>query len=292
MRTARQIFSGVLVLVLAVPASGQGSIVRVSASLPNEAASATPIEFVGRVAGAPARSRVALENLVKGSEWRVIASAAIRNGRFSLRWRAMSAGRVTLRLAVRRNGHELARTKRSRLLVRSLVEYCPVRPLANAPPGDDSERWTVKTLTDPAAVQVMLAPQQTTIADLVRLAPPSAPTNRVPPTEMTTFAVSATVIFARREVDRDYHLVLSDGRNTMITESPDPACASGSVVLDQIEKVRASIDAALPGLNRGEQLKPNLRVGVTGVGFFDRVGGQTGVAPNGIELHPLLSFSP
>lgn len=30
---------------------------------------------------------------------------------------------------------------------------------------------------------------------------------------------------------------------------------------------------------------------VTGVGFFDVIHGQTGVAPNGIELHPVVSFS-
>jgi hypothetical protein len=29
---------------------------------------------------------------------------------------------------------------------------------------------------------------------------------------------------------------------------------------------------------------------VTGVGFFDRIHGQTGVAPNGIELHPVLDI--
>lgn len=29
---------------------------------------------------------------------------------------------------------------------------------------------------------------------------------------------------------------------------------------------------------------------ITGVGFFDEIHGQTGVAPNGIELHPVLSF--
>jgi hypothetical protein len=30
---------------------------------------------------------------------------------------------------------------------------------------------------------------------------------------------------------------------------------------------------------------------ITGVGFFDLLHGQTGVAPNGIELHPVLGFS-
>ena len=33
-------------------------------------------------------------------------------------------------------------------------------------------------------------------------------------------------------------------------------------------------------------------VEVTGVGFFDRVHGETGQAPNGIELHPVLGLRP
>ena len=34
------------------------------------------------------------------------------------------------------------------------------------------------------------------------------------------------------------------------------------------------------------------RATVTGVGCFDIPHGQTGIAPNGIELHPVLKFSP
>jgi hypothetical protein len=33
------------------------------------------------------------------------------------------------------------------------------------------------------------------------------------------------------------------------------------------------------------------RARVTGVAFFDFLHGQTGVAPNAIELHPILGFS-
>jgi hypothetical protein len=32
-------------------------------------------------------------------------------------------------------------------------------------------------------------------------------------------------------------------------------------------------------------------VTINGVGFWDIIHGQTGVAPNGIELHPVLSFT-
>jgi len=102
--------------------------------------------------------------------------------------------------------------------------------------------------------------------------------------------VAGTLTFAKREADGDYHLVLDDGHgNTMIVESPDPACAHGSVVLAQIEAVRDQLDVQLPALARGEVIHPNMAAVVTGIGFFDRLHGQTGVAPNGIELHPLLS---
>lgn len=157
--------------------------------------------------------------------------------------------------------------------------------------GCGVERWAVKTLTDPGANQVTLVPQASTIADLVSIAPPKEPTDRVGPTETTTFKISGTLIFAKQEADGDYHLVLEDGSsNTMIVESPSPSCAGGSVVLGQITEVRAAIDKRLPELAAGQVIKPGLPVTVTGVGFFDRLHGQTGVAPNGIELHPLTSI--
>ncbi len=38
----------------------------------------------------------------------------------------------------------------------------------------------------------------------------------------------------------------------------------------------------------GKQSPKNVYVTVQGVAFFDLIHGQTGVAPNGIELHPIL----
>lgn len=158
--------------------------------------------------------------------------------------------------------------------------------------GCGVERWAVKTLTDPGANQINTTPQNTSIADLVSIAPPASPTDRVGPTETTTFRLTGTLIFAKREADGDYHLVIEDGRsNTMIVESPTPTCAHGSLMLKQIGEVRVALDARLPELAAGNIIKPNLAVMVTGVGFFDRLHGQTGVAPNGIELHPLLSIA-
>jgi hypothetical protein len=44
------------------------------------------------------------------------------------------------------------------------------------------------------------------------------------------------------------------------------------------------------GAGPNDDHKPFLEVTVTGVGFFDRLHGQTGVAPNGLERHPLTSI--
>jgi hypothetical protein len=37
--------------------------------------------------------------------------------------------------------------------------------------------------------------------------------------------------------------------------------------------------------------RPCAEARITGVAFYDFLHGQTGVAPNGIELHPVLGFA-
>lgn len=158
--------------------------------------------------------------------------------------------------------------------------------------GCGVERWAVKTLTDPGANQVNLTPQQTNIADLVSITPPVSPTDRVGPTETQAFTLSGVVTFVKQEADGDYHIVVQDATgNSMIVESAKPSCAQGSLVANQIAEVRSAVEAKFPsGSARGVQVP----VTVTGIGFFDRLHGQTGVAPNGIELHPLtqITFTP
>lgn len=163
----------------------------------------------------------------------------------------------------------------------------------HAASGCGVERWSVKTLTDPSASAVNLTPQDATIAQLTAIAPPQSPTDRVAPTETTTYRLSGVIVFAKQEADSDIHLVLEDSAgNTMIIESPSPSCAGGSVVASQIAAVRQAVAAKFPGAAQGQvQSGLSVPVTVTGVGFFDRLHGQTGVAPNGIELHPLTSIS-
>jgi hypothetical protein len=63
-----------------------------------------------------------------------------------------------------------------------------------------------------------------------------------------------------------------------------------------IAPVTAPVAPPVPGPDTTSQatFKTKIRsqrVTVIGVGFFDRLHGQTGVAPNGIELHPILSLT-
>jgi hypothetical protein len=155
--------------------------------------------------------------------------------------------------------------------------------------GCGVERWAVKTGTDPGVTKVDQTPVPATVANLVALPAPKNPLARVAPTEDTTYQVSATLTEFKTEADSDYHLVLSSGAKTMIAEIPSPTCVTGGPLQSGIANARAEFDARLSSSTSRFQ-KINVPVTVTGVGFFDRIHGQTGVAPNGIELHPVLDI--
>jgi hypothetical protein len=161
-----------------------------------------------------------------------------------------------------------------------------------------TERWPVKVGTDRDARKVANLPQVTTIKQLISISAPAHPetrrSTRFAPTELTTFQIKGVLKVIKKEADQDYHLVIADPANpsvTMIVESPDPKCASGSRFLNSITSVRTTLDRTMQ-LDRAfvetARSQPNVPVTVTGVAFFDTLHGQEGVAPNGIELHPVL----
>ena len=169
------------------------------------------------------------------------------------------------------------------------------------------ERWSVKTGTDAEAVNVATEAVAGTIAELVALPAPADPDtipDRLAPTEETLYSLTATLTAYKLEADGDYHIVIADASGaTMIAEIPDPDFCTGSAWLDQIRAARASFDAKFPQEVAGLKMfmalaagvpmitKVSVSVQLEGVGFFDRLHGQTGVAPNGIELHPVLSIT-
>lgn len=139
------------------------------------------------------------------------------------------------------------------------------------------ERWTVKTLQDRPK---LIALKDTTIKWLVTRARPAGLSDVRLPFERHVYRVRATVSLVRDEADSDLHLVLEDAAGrTMIAESPSPSCTNTATPTrrKQMAQTRAKVRVC------GKAL-------VTGVAFWDFKHGQTGVAPNAIELHPILAF--
>jgi len=152
-----------------------------------------------------------------------------------------------------------------------------------------TERWPVKTGTDPQAPQLGLVPVSNTIAALVALPAAGGGTSRESPTETTLWELkNVTLTELKLETDRDYHLVLSDGSKTLIAEVPFSACATNSPWLCFMSRSRSEIDMKFTVSNSPQY--PAAVVTVVGFGFFDTLHGQNGVAPNAIELHPILQI--
>jgi hypothetical protein len=158
------------------------------------------------------------------------------------------------------------------------------------------ERWNVKTGTDSAASQVNLTPVSTTIATLRSIAVPSGLgssslrfTYAGSPEIQVYRLTNVTLTQYKLETDSDYHLVVQDSSGrTMISEIPDPACVSSGTWKTAITAARNVFDAKYTPTSTFKTA--NIAATLTGVGFFDLLHGQTGVAPNGIELHAVFSI--
>jgi hypothetical protein len=156
------------------------------------------------------------------------------------------------------------------------------------------ERWSVKTGTDPQASSVNLSSYiSSTIYNFHQSTRPgSLPSNgRVSPRETTQYRLSGTLTKYVREADSDYHLVIKDGAGrTMIVELPASNCVgSGSPFGTGIARARSQFDSRFTATT--SMKTTTTPVTITGVGFWDYIHGQTGVAPNGIEIHPVLNIT-
>jgi hypothetical protein len=175
------------------------------------------------------------------------------------------------------------------------------------------DRWSVKTAADTDA-QAMTgqAPVTATIAELIALPIPAflPPDGRSDGPEKTMYQLTATLQEFGREADGDYHMVMADDQgNTMIAEIPNPGdVTTPSHFATQIANARTAFDsnfsisedisaptdpaaaAALASAGATGFRNVGVAVTLTGLGYFDFKHGQRGVAPNAIELHPVISI--
>ena len=173
----------------------------------------------------------------------------------------------------------------------------PVARTAIVAPACGKERWAVKTLADSAAAKVTFTAGKTkSVVAMSRLKPPAhvrASTKRTRTTERSVYRVTALLLEMRREDDSDIHLVIADpSGGTMIAEFPVGSCAAGAdpKIKRKMSRARAALAKACDGLPGSRPVTLAGTATFTGVGFFDPIHGQSGVALNGIELHPVLTF--
>lgn len=156
------------------------------------------------------------------------------------------------------------------------------------------ERWDVKTLTDKDTIEIDFENIiQTTVSEQCSLNRPSKIKNMPRlKSETTIYEIEAYVIEYKKEDDRDFHVVIEDPETeeTMVVEILDPECpdidnTSRYETFTQVRKWFT--DNFHPTTSFKSTRK---KVKLTGVGFFDYLHGQRGMAPNGREIHPVLSI--
>jgi hypothetical protein len=158
------------------------------------------------------------------------------------------------------------------------------------------ERWAVKTLSDRAARQVDYHARHRTIDFLRHLPRPDVGTDtpRQRPYEFRSYTVRAHLRAFVKEDDRDIHLIVSrphHRHHKMIAELPNVHCqgAASSIKRHAMRRARRHLVATCGRPSTSFQTLHGLAK-IKGVAFFDIPHGQSGAAPNYIELHPLLRF--
>lgn len=187
--------------------------------------------------------------------------------------------------------------KGKQFLARMLMTGCGILALsATAQAQCGKERWPVKTLQDESAEAVINSPvKKATVSQLLALqAPPKAQllkaeTTRFLP-EASIYQVEVLILGFKQETDSDFHIVISDPQNpgkTMISEIPSGSCADiyAQVFTDLQKQFVNEVGKPTP---KYRKLLTPIKATFTGPAFFDFLHGQTGVAANGIELHPLI----
>src|SRR3954454_16680634 len=159
------------------------------------------------------------------------------------------------------------------------------------------ERWNVKTLQDDGAARVDYTPRPSTVTALRALEAPDIATHTPRQAgEFTTYRIRARLRSFKLEDDSDIHLVIgapNDPSKTMIVEFPNSGCLkkTGPKNRRRIAAARGALVRACGQPTAGHFTLLTGTATITGVAFFDVIHGQRGVAPNGIELHPVTKFT-
>lgn len=159
------------------------------------------------------------------------------------------------------------------------------------------ERWSAKVLADGTTIASTAIPES--INALRALPRPYGvggfDASRVA-AERRLYHVNAELLGFKLESDGDVHLVIAqpgDRAHTMIAEIPDPNCMDGApaAYARDVQQARLAFVKAY-GIPPVRTFRLAYRpITLTGPAFFDFLHGQDGLAPTGIEIHPVLAVN-
>jgi hypothetical protein len=151
-----------------------------------------------------------------------------------------------------------------------------------------TERWDVKVAADERADEIKQRPKVISLEELISYNTDTLAKSG-PRTYSETFTYTLKNIFitdAIREDDNDIHLVIEDGhKHTLIAEIPDTNCK-----VSEDSRFATQIDKSRKTFMRYQDTYRQYVFDITGVFFRDKPHGQTGKAPNNVELHPVIAL--
>jgi hypothetical protein len=160
-----------------------------------------------------------------------------------------------------------------------------------------TERWSVKTLTDPDTSSISWTASTSSVREQVTLSKvtPHQDDPRLP-SERILYEITGLVTKYKLEDDGDIHIVLKDNEtdSTIVIEMPNPDCPSlqGTSFVTKYRDERDWFVTHIGNPTSSFKTLPTPKqVTITGVGFYDFLHGQTGMAKNGREIHPVLSIT-
>lgn len=158
------------------------------------------------------------------------------------------------------------------------------------------ERWSVKTLSDKDTIKINFSKIiPSSIHKQLQLLAPKKKTYRLD-NESVVYSINCLIVGYKKERnDQDIHIVIQDAetKELMVAEIPSYECT------DILHTSRSQLYKELQNWFRYNIGKPKTKfvylkkpvaATIKGLGFFDFCHGQKGMAPNGREIHPVLSI--
>ena len=157
------------------------------------------------------------------------------------------------------------------------------------------ERWNVKTLSDKDTLKIDFKKIiKSTVHEQVLLNHPLHKTDRLN-SESEVYSIDCFIVGFKEENDKDIHVIIEDIETdeTMVIEIPSYECLEVQKT-SRYQLFKELHEWFYKNIGHPSSkfvfLQKHIPVTITGVGYFDFLHGQKGMAENGREIHPVLSI--